>query len=99
MVESAETGNGSDPERPVGCLADCPNAIVGQALIGSVVSSLHPAQNQQPPTPYQQASRSVLANGMRADLGHAATAIHSNQRFILHAEEAGVRPDPEPAVS
>src|SRR5215468_8362583 len=99
MAESAETGNGSNPERPIGCLADCPNAVVGQALIGSVVSRLHPAQNQQSPTSYQQASRAVLANGMRADLGRAATAIHSDQRFVLHAEETGVRPDPELAVS
>src|SRR5215471_4480283 len=99
MVESAETGNGSDPERPIGCLADCPNAIVGQALTGSVVSRLHPAQNQQSPTSYQQASRAVLANCMRADLGHAVTAIHADQRFVLHAEETGVRSDPELAAS
>src|SRR5215470_4910598 len=99
MVESAETGNGSNPERPIGCLVDCPNAVVGQALIGSVVSRLHPAQDQQSSTPYQQASRAVLANGMRAELGRAVRAIHSDQRFILHAEETGVRPDPELAVS
>src|SRR5262245_16777020 len=99
LVESAETGNGSNPEGPVGCLADCPNTVVGQALIGSVVRRLHPAQNQQSPTSYQQASCAVLANGMRADLGRAVTAIHADQRFILHAEETGVRPDPEPAVS
>src|SRR5262249_36764342 len=74
-VEFAETRNGSNPERPVGCLADCPNAVVGQALIGSVVSRLHAPQNQQSPTSYQQASRAVLANGMHTDLGRAATAI------------------------